>query len=106
MVIVSVVLLLLGTLPRASRLMVGSSILAIASLALYAVIVNDAVSNACNGASNCISGPFGSQTVSTGPLALTVNWGFQAGFYLEIVGAVLSILAIAFQHTFLSTKKP
>ena len=84
--------------------MVGSSVLAIVAPILYAIIVNTAVSNACNGAANCISGPFGSQTVSTGPFALTVNWGFQAGFYLEIVGAVLSVLAIAFQHTFLSTK--
>ncbi len=106
LVIASVVLLLLGTLPRASRLMLGGSVLAIVAPVLYTIIVNTAISNACSGVANCISGPFGSRTIPAGPLTYTVSWGFQAGFYLEIVGAVLSILAIAFQHSFLSTKKP
>lgn len=106
LVIASIVLILLGMLPRASKLMIGSIVLSLAAPVLYAIIVSQAVSNACSGVSNCISGPFGTQTVSGGPFSLTVNWGFQPGFYLEVVAAVLSIVALAFQRTFLSTKTP
>jgi hypothetical protein len=106
LVIASVVLLILGMLPRTSRLMIGSSAVAIVAPILYAIIVNETVSNGCNGMSNCLNGPFGTRTVGTGGFSLTVNWGFQTGFYVEIVGAVLSILALAFQRTYLSTKTP
>lgn len=105
LVIASAVLAVLGTIPRASRLLIGSSVLAIAAPVLYTAIVNTAISDACNGMSQCISGPFGTQTFSAGPFSQTVNWGFQLGFYLEIVGTVFSIIAIAFQRTFL-TKAP
>lgn len=87
-------------------MMIGSVVLSIVAPIVYAIIVNEAVSNACSGMPNCISGPFGTQTVSGGPFTLTVSWGFQPGFYLEVVAAVLSIIAIAFQRTFLSTKAP
>jgi hypothetical protein len=104
LVIASTVLLLLGIIPKASRLLIGSAILSIIALILYPIIVNAAVSSACSGISNCISGPFGTQTFTVGPFTRTVTWGFQPGFYLEIVGTVLSIIAIAFQRTFLTTK--
>lgn len=86
--------------------MIGSIVLSIVAPILYAIIVSEAVSNACGGMPNCISGPFGTQTVAEGPFTLTVSWGFQPGFYVEIVAAVLSIIAVAFQRTFLSTKAP
>src|SRR5690348_12066905 len=104
LVIGSAVLLLIGTIPRASRLLIVSSILSVLAPVVYAFLVNYAVSSACSGMSNCISGPFGTQTVSAGPFTTTITWGFQAGFYLEIVAAILSIVAIAFQRTFLPTR--
>jgi hypothetical protein len=104
LVVGSAVLLLIGTIPRASRLLIVSSILSVLAPIVYAFLINYAVSSACSGMSNCISGPFGTETVTAGPFTTTVTWGFQAGFYLEIVGAVLSIVAIAFQRTFLPTK--
>jgi hypothetical protein len=103
-VIASTVLVLLGTIPKASRLLVASGALAILSPIFYAVLINYSVSNSCGSMSNCITGPFGTQTITAGPLTFTVNWGFQPGFYLEIVGALLSIIAIAFHRTFLKTK--
>jgi len=42
--------------------------------------------------------------MNVGILSLTRTWGFQLGFYLEIVGAVLAIIAIAFHQTFLKVK--
>ncbi len=106
LIIASIVLVLLGMIPRASSLLIASTILAILALILYPIIVNTAVSQACSGISRCISGPFGTQTFTVGPSTTTVSWGFQPGFYLEIVGAVLSVIAIAFQRTFLTVKRP
>lgn len=104
LVIASAVLVLAGTIPKSSRLIIGGFILAVVAPVVYAIIVNDAVSAACSGISNCISGPFGTQTSTAGPFTITVNWGFQPGFYIEIVGAVLSAIAIAFHRTYITTK--
>jgi hypothetical protein len=106
LVIAAVVLLVLGMLPRASLLMIGSSAVAIVAPILYAIVVTETVSNGCSGMSNCLSGAFGTRTVGTGGFSFTVNWGFQVGFYVEIVGAVFSIIALAFQRTYLATKTP
>lgn len=105
LVTASVVLILLGILPRLSKLMIGGTTLAIAAPIAYAILVTEAVSNACQGAATCISGPFGTQTIGSGTFSLTVNWGFQLGFYVEIVGAIISIFAIAFHHTYLTAAK-
>jgi hypothetical protein len=104
LVIAAAVLLLVGIVPKGSRLIIGGSILAVVAPIAYALIVNNAVSTACSGMSDCISGPFGAQTNTAGPFTITVNWGFQPGFYLEVVGAVLSIIAIAFHRTYLTRK--
>ncbi len=104
LVIAAIVLLLLGMLPRASMLMIGGIAVAIIAPIVYVIVVNQTISNACNGMSNCLSGPFGTRTVGFGGFSFTINWGFQIGFYAEIVGAILSILALAFQRTYLSTR--
>ena len=101
MVIAAAVLALLGTIPRISPLLIGSTVLSVAAPIAYILIVNDAISSACNGVQTCISGPAGSQNFGFG---VTLTWGFQQGFYLEIIGAVLSFIAIAFQRTFVAKK--
>lgn len=103
LVICAAALAILGTIPLLSRLLIGSSILAIISPIVYLILANYAVSAACNGVPNCISGPFGTKDFGFG---FILTWGFQQGFYVEIVGAVLSIIAIAFQRTFLASKNP
>lgn len=104
LVIASAALILIGTIPILSRLLIGSSLLSVIAPIAYAIVVNSAVSNVCGQRSNCISGPFGSETFGTGGFSLTLNWGFQIGFYLEVVGAVLSIIAIAYQRTYIHPK--
>ena len=103
-VIISAILVLVGTVPNLSRLLIGGAVLAIIAPIVYVIVVNNAVSSACNGAANCFRGPFGTQTFSVGIFSFTVNWGFQPGFYIEIVGAILAIIAIAFQRTFIQLK--
>ena len=105
-VIIAAILVLVGTVPSLSRLLIGSTVLAIVAPIVYVIVVNAAVSNACSGTANCISGPFGTETFRVGIFNLTVNWGFQPGFYFEIVGAILSVIAIAFQRRFITPKGP
>jgi hypothetical protein len=69
---------------------------AILAIAVYAGDVCYTISNSCQGTSSCISGPVGSTIVS----GITVSWGFQVGFYLFLVGAVLTLFAIIFHQVF------
>ena len=93
----SAALAFLGILPRANRLLIGSSIISIAAIISYVALVSYAISSACNGMANCINGTFGSETVG----GSTLTWGYQQGFYVAIAGAVLSVVAIAFHRSFL-----
>lgn len=102
LVIGSAVLAFLGTIPRASRLLVASAILSVLAPILYVVVINQAVTNACNGMQNCISGTFGTMT---GP-GFSLTWGFQVGFYLSIATALMGLLSVAFHRTFLHAKTP
>ena len=102
LVIGAAVFAFLGTIPKASRLLIPSAILSIAAPIVYVVIINQAVTSACSGMGNCISGTFGSMT-GTG---YSLTWGFQIGFYLAIVTAIMGFIAVAFHRTFLTTKSP
>ena len=100
LVIGSAVFAFLGTIPKASRLLIPSALLSIAAPIVYVVIINQAVTNACKGTSNCISGTFGSMT---GP-GFSLTWGFQIGFYLSIATAIIGFIAVAFHRAFLTNK--
>lgn len=100
LVIGSAVFAFLGTIPKASRLLVPSALLSIAAPIVYVVIINQAVTNACKGMSNCINGTFGSMT---GP-GYTLTWGYQIGFYLAIATAIIGFIAVAFHRVFLTNK--
>lgn len=102
LVIGAAVLAFLGTIPKASRLLIPSAILSIAAPIIYVVIINQAVTTACSGMRTCISGTFGSMT---GP-GYSLTWGYQIGFYLSIVTALIGFVAVAFHRTFLTNKSP
>ena len=105
LVVVSAVLLLVGAIPKANRLLYGSLLPSTLAPVLYAILVAYSVSSSCNGSSFCITGPFGTETRTVGPISITLNWGFQAGFYISVVGVVLALIAVAFHRTFLSVKQ-
>jgi hypothetical protein len=69
----SAAMLLLGIIPKAYRLLIVGSVLAVTALIFYVIILNSAVST-CNGEFICVSGISGSKTSTVG-LAFTVNWG-------------------------------
>ena len=96
---------LVGTIPKAHRLLSLGVVVSILTPIIYAVLVNFAVSNGCGSSSNCITGPFGTETTNVGFFSFTRTWGFQPGFYIEIGGAILALIAIGFHRTFLVAKK-
>jgi len=101
----STILALVGTIPKAHRLLSLGVVVSILTPIIYAVLVNFAVSNGCGSSSNCITGPFGTETTNVGFFSFTRTWGFQPGFYIEIGGAILALIAIGFHRTFLVAKK-
>lgn len=70
---------------------------AITTLVVYAAAVSYTITQSCQGASTCISGSIGS-TVAGGT---AINWGFQSGFYLALIGGVLTLFAVIFHQVFL-----
>ncbi|HWY27819.1 MAG TPA: zinc ribbon domain-containing protein [Candidatus Sulfotelmatobacter sp.] len=70
---------------------------AVLAIIVYAVAVSATISSLCQGSTGCISGPVGSAFAN----GASVSWGFQTGFYLCLVGAVLVLFAIIFHQAFL-----
>src|SRR3989441_10364082 len=69
----------------------------ILAIVLYAGAVSYALTNLCQGSPTCPSGPVGSAFAS----GASITWGFQAGFYLFLVGGILILFAVIFHQTFL-----
>jgi len=69
----------------------------ITTLIVYAAAVSHVITQTCQGSSSCISGPIGSTAAS----GTVVNWGFQSGFYLAMIGGVLTLFAVIFHQMFL-----
>ena len=101
-VIISALLAFAGSFAKNARPLVASFVLSILTPIAYLGIVSYAVSNACNGQSTCLSGPFGSQTY---PFGITLSWGFQLGFYLYIVAGTLTLIGIGFHRVFHTTAR-
>jgi hypothetical protein len=99
LVVISALLSLAGSFARNIRPLIGSFILAVLTPIAYLGIVSYAVTNSCNSQSNCLSGPFGTETV----FGITLNWGFQIGFYLYVVAGTLTLVGLGFHRIFHKT---
>ncbi len=89
----SVVMGLLGSF-SAHRLLLATSLIAsIGALVGYLGLISFALTLNCQG-NGCIRQLTGSQTV----FSFTTSWGFQAGFYIFLVGSMITIGAIAFHR--------
>lgn len=102
LVIISALLAFAGGFVRNTRLLVASFILNVLTPIAYLGIVSSAVTNACNGQENCLSGPFGSQAF---PFGITISWGFQLGFYLYLVAGTVTVIGIGFHRVFHKTTR-
>jgi hypothetical protein len=96
LVFVTAAITFLGSFGINKTYLITGFMSAILAIAVYAGGVSYTIGNSCQGTSSCISGPVGSTIVS----GITVSWGFQVGFYLFLVGAVLALFAIIFHQVF------
>src|SRR5207245_3459044 len=62
--------------------------------------VSYALTNLCQGSPTCPSGPVRSAFAN----GAAVTWGFQAGFYLFLVGGILILFAVIFHQIFLQRR--
>jgi len=99
LVVISALLALAGSFTWNIRPLIGSFILGVLTSIAYLGVVSYAVTNSCNGQSNCLSGPFGSETV----FGITLNWGFQIGFYLYLFAGALTLVGLGFHRIFHKT---
>ena len=102
LVVISALLAFGGGFIRNSRPLVASFILNVLIPIAYLGIVSYAVTNACNGQGNCLSGPIGSQTF---PFGIMLSWGFQLGFYLYLVAGTITLIGIGFHRVFHKTTR-
>jgi len=94
---VSAAIAFLGSFAPKKEYLIAGFASSIVALLLYAGGISDTISIACKGSSTCIQGPVGS-TVANGVI---VNWGFETGFYLFLVGGVMMLFAVIFHQVFL-----
>ncbi len=90
---------IIGALVWNIRPLIGSFILSVLTPIAYLGVVSYAVANSCGGQSNCLSGPFGTETV----FGITLNWGFQIGFYLYLFAGALTLVGLGFHRIFHKT---
>jgi hypothetical protein len=100
-VIISALLALVGSFSKNTRPLIGSFILSVLTPIAYLGVVSYAVTSACSGQSNCLSGPFGTENV----FGFTRSWGFQIGFYLYLFAGALTLVGLGF-HGFFHKKTP
>ncbi len=98
-VIIAALLAFVGSFARNIRVLLGGFILGVITPIAYLGIVSYAVTNACNGQPNCLSGPFGQETI----IGFTLTWGFQTGFYIFLIAGTLTLIAIGFHRIFHKT---
>src|SRR3989442_5553272 len=99
LVVISALLALAGSFTRNTRPLIGSFILSVLTSIAYLGVVSYAVTNSCNGQSNCLSGPFGTETV----FGITLNRGFHIGFYLYLFAGALTLVGLGFHRIFHKT---
>ena len=97
--VISFLLALAGSFTWNIRPLIGSFILSVLTPIAYLGVVSYAVTNSCSGQSNCLSGPFGTETF----FGITLNWGFQIGFYLYLFAGALTLVGLGFHRIFHKT---
>jgi hypothetical protein len=94
LVLLTTALAIAGSFTTRFRVLAGSLVTSVAALVGYAELIGYAASNNCQG-TGCITQPTGSETI----FGVTLNWGFQLGFYLFTAATVLVLIGLVFHQT-------
>jgi hypothetical protein len=98
---ITAALAFLGSFDPAKQYLALGFVSTILAIVLYAGAVSYTLSSLCQGSPTCPTGPVGSAFAG----GAAVTWGFQAGFYLFLVGGILILFAVIFHQTFLQRKE-
>ena len=102
LVFITVAIAFLGSFDANKAYLVAGFATAITTIFVYAGAVSYTIASFCQGQASCISGPVGSTVFPSGDIA---SWGFQSGFYLFLVGAILTLFAVIFHHYFFQRRQ-
>ena len=94
LLLVSTALAIAGSFTPRVRILASSLVTSVAAIIGYAGLIGYAVSNNCQG-NGCISQPTGSESI----FGVTVNWGFQQGFYLFTAATILVVIGLVFHQS-------
>jgi hypothetical protein len=94
LVLVFTALAIAGSFRTRVRVLAGSLVTSIGALVGYASLIGYATSNNCQG-TGCITQPSGSESI----FGITVNWGFQQGFYFFTAATILVVIGLVFHQT-------
>jgi hypothetical protein len=94
LVLLSTALAIAGSFTTRLRVLASSLVTSVAALVGYAELITYAASSNCQG-NGCISQPTGSESI----FGVTVNWGFQLGFYLFTAATILVVIGLVFHKT-------
>ena len=94
LVLLTTALAIAGSFTPRVRILASSLVTSVAGLVGYAGLIGYAVSNNCQG-NSCISQPTGSESI----FGVTVNWGFQQGFYIFTAATILVLVGMVFHQT-------
>lgn len=90
-----------GSIKPLKTYLISGFVVAITTLVAYAGGISYVITIMCQGTSPCISGPVGSDVIS----GTTETWGFEPGFYMFLVAAVIILFGIIFHENFLKREK-
>ncbi len=94
LVLLTTALAIAGSFTTRFRVLAGSLVTSVAALVGYAELIGYTASNNCQG-TGCITQPTGSETI----FGVTLNWGFQLGFYLFTTATLLVLIGLVFHQT-------
>jgi hypothetical protein len=93
-VLLTTALAIAGSFTTRFSVLACSLVTSVAALVGYAELIGYTASNNCQG-TDCITQPTGSETI----FGVTLNWGFQLGFYLFTTATILVLIGLVFHQT-------
>lgn len=94
LVLLTTALAIAGSFTTRFRILASGLAASIGALVGYAELISYSASSNCQG-NGCISQPTGSES----GFGVTVNWGFQLGFYLFTAATILVVIGLVFHQT-------
>jgi hypothetical protein len=94
LVLLTTALAIAGSFTTRFRFLAGGLVTSVAAVVGYAELISYTISNNCQGAA-CITSPTGSESA----FGLTLNWGFQLGFYVFVAATVTVVVGLVFHQT-------